>query len=502
MEALFVKKFFDFLLQALSEEHPGEFYFSQDLRQMMTRTVPEFVSNVKTHDIVYLMYRLKLNVLGFPDPVDGKIRHTPATLIPFGLELLANRWDVIKDTPEDYTRCSVNQNQPYLTFVKLLVNFALNSVEYEPPLEVSMRQWLKPFSTGNNKKKPNIYALLIPTLTQTHDPISRDMISNSDFHTLILSQDETSLFSLKNSQDSFNRGEGFFNLDVFPSRLFTPLEKKRIKQKPRKFWPSAMLYTDYIVTEKDPAPALDVTTKNTISSMLDRAEAVESEPNLSFAAFKQKYRIEKKSLTSQDIEYLWDAYAAKYRDEDRMACQLRDPKLRNEAEEERLRDEEVKRLKILFHANLDTSGTAQSDTTLRFLVLKARQAEIMTITAEMLVYCDVLKQENPDEYQRLMNQVLCDGKTQPKTFQYVLKYVPDGIDCSTVALRSELSRLFKPYQQQEMNAVRSECLDKSSPIPVPSSGGGFFSFFYPSFREPQSVTDKIAYSPERTGYII
>jgi hypothetical protein len=493
MEALVVKKFFDLLSKALSSEHPGSFSFSEDLRQALSSNVPEPSLGTRPHDISYLVYRLKQNALGIPDPIDGKVRNTPATLIPFACELLANRWGVIKDTPEDYTRCSVGKNKPSVTFVKQLVNFSLDSLECEPRLESSMRQWMRPFPIENNKIKPNIYALLIPTLTQTVDAISLDSIINSEFHSLILSQDQTSLLSLKNSDDWFKRGEGFFNIDQGAPQLFTELEKIRIKQKPRDFWPSAMLYTDYIVTKSYPGPALALTTKNTILNMLDRAEAVESDPNLSFAGFKQKYSIENKSLAPQDIEYLWDAHEAKYREEDRMKCKSRDPKSRNEAEEARVRDAEVERLKLDFRTNIDRSGKAQSDGALSFLALKTRQAEIATITAEMLVYCDVLKQENPDQHRHLMNQVLFDGKTQPKTFECLLKYVPDAIDCSAVALLSDLSKLFKPLRSVS-SAKRP--IAAVSPSPEASSAISAFFSFFSSSDEPRSVTDKMAYSPD------
>lgn len=489
MEALVVKKFFDLLSKALSKEHPGSFSFSDSLRQALSSAVPDPVISVRLHDISYLVYRLKQNALGLPDPIDSMIRNTPATLIPFACELLANRWDVIKDTVEDYTCCSVSTNQPSLTFVKQLANFSLSALGCEPHLESNMRRWMRAFSIDGNKIKPNIYALLIPTLTQTIDPISRDIIINFDFHRLVLSEAGTSLISLKNSDDWFKRGEGFFNIDQGQPRLFTELEKRRIKQKPREFWPSAILYTDYIVTKSYRGPRLAITTKNTILNMLDRAAAIESDPNLSFAAFKQKYNIENKALSSQDIGYLWDAEEAKYREQERIKCQSSDPELRDEAEEASMREAAIERLKCGFKTNIETSGKAQSDETLSFLALKTRQAEIATITAEMLVYCDVLKDENPDEHQRLMNQVLVDEKTQPKTFEYLLKYVPDAIDCSAVALLSDLSKLFKPLR----SSVKSPIIPVD---PSPAASSGVFNFFSFFTSDPQSVADNMAYSPE------
>ena len=199
MEALVVKKFFDLLSKALSSEHPGSFSVSESLRQALSSAVPDPVVGVRAHDISYLVYRLKQNALGLPDPIDGKIRNTPATLIPFASDLLAKRWDVIKDTREDYTRCSASQNQLSLTFVKQLANFSLSSLGCEPHLESSMRRWMRAFAIDDNKIKANIYALLIPTLTQTIDPISQDIIINFDFHRLVLSEAGTSLLSLKNS---------------------------------------------------------------------------------------------------------------------------------------------------------------------------------------------------------------------------------------------------------------------------------------------------------------
>jgi len=504
MEALAVKQFFNCLSDALSIEHPGVFFFSDKQLEMLLEIVPEPAISTQMHDIPYLVYRLKQNVLGIPDPVDGKITREPENLIPFACELLAMRWDVIKDTLEDYTRCTVEKNQLSLAFVKQLANFSLKLSDYDPQLKLSIQRWMKVFLTEGKKTEFNIYALLIPTLTQKFDPISKDIISNSQLHRLILSDDGMSLFSLKNSQDSFDRGEGFFNLDVFPSRLFTPSEKERIRQKPLVLRPAAMVRTDFIVTKSHPAPRVNSITENVIQNMLARAVAVETDPALNFAAFKQKYTIENRSLSQQDIDCLIDIHIAKFRDDERIRCRFQKPACTDVGDEDRRLELEIERKRAIFRACLDTSGKAQSDNTLSFLALKARQDAIATITAEMLVYCHVLKQEQPDEHMRLMNQVLDDGRTQPKTFSYVLKYIPSAIDCSSVALLTNLTRIFKPKQQDTLPMTDSKGLAKSTAIPI-SGGAGLFSFFYSSSTEPQpkqredpiSVANKMAYSPER-----
>lgn len=500
MEASAVKSFFACLSKTLISEQPGLLLFTEDLRKALDNAVPYPVIGTRPHDISYLVYRVKLNALGMPDPVDGQIRNTPATLIPFVCELLTNRWNIIKDTPEDYTLCSTKKNHLAVTFVKELISFSLDALKCEPLLDLPMRRWLHAVEIGDNKVQPNFYALLIPTLTQAINPISLEMITNIELHRLVLSQDETSLISLKNSEDWFKRGEGFFNIDQGEPRLFTPLEKKRIKQKPREFWPSALLYTDYIVTCNYPGPVLNSAIQGTILDMLDQAAAVESDPNLKLEAFKRKYRLEKKPLEPEYIKYLWEAKEAKFRDEFRTQCQLRDSNMRDEEESRKLHAG-IERLKVSFNTEFDISGSGQSDSTLAFLALKARQAKIATITAEMLVYCDVLKHENPDQHRCLMNQVLVDGKKQPKTFEYILKYVPDGIDCSSVVLLSDLRNLFKPLRTQEIKIpVRTEV---SAVSPSASSYSGMFnifSFFTPSSE--QSQNDKqMAYSPDSITYI-
>jgi|GEM_PF-1816627 len=503
MEALAVKQFFNCLSDALSLEHPGVFFFSEKQLVILSEIVPEPAISTQKHDISYLLYRLKQNVLGLPDPVDGKITCEPEKLIPFACELLAMRWDVIKDTSEDYTRCTVEKNLLSLAFIKQLANFSLKLSDHDPRLKFSIQRWMKVFATDGTKTEFNIYALLIPTLTQQLDPISKDIISNSHLHRLILSDDGMSLFSLKNSQDSFDRGEGFFNLDVFPSRLFTPSEKERIKQKPHVLRPAAMVRTDFIVTKSHPAPRVTRTTENVIQNMLARAVAVETDPALNVAAFKQKYTIENQSLSQQDIDCLMDIHIAKFRDDERIRLRYQKPACTDMIAEDRRLVLDIERKKLMFRSSLDTSGKAQSDNTLSFLALKARQNEIATITAEMLVYCHVLKQEQPDEHTRLMNQVLDDGRTQPKTFSYVLKYIPSAIDCSSVALLTNLTRIFKPKQQDSMSMADSNGLEKSTAIPI-SGRAGIFSFFYSSSQreDPNSVANKMAYSPERgNGFI-
>jgi hypothetical protein len=596
MEALAVKQFFNCLSDALSLEHPGVFFFSEKQLDMLSEIVPVPAQSTPRHDIAYLVYRLKQNVLGMPDPVDGKITREPEKLIPFACELLAMRWDVIKNTAEDYTRCSVMQNQIALAFVKQLANFSLKLSDHEPRLKFSIQRWMKVFSTDGQKTEFNIYALLIPTLTQQLDPISKDIISNSHLHCFILSDDGRSLFSLKNSQDSFDRGDGFFNIDVVPSRLFTESEKERIRQKPLVLRPAAMVRTDFIVTRSYPGPRVTRATEIAIKKMLARAVAIATDPALNFAAFKQKYTIENQSLSQQDIDCLVDIHLDKFRDDERI--RLRSQKVacigydlvlmselpnsdENQAEagkiylsseyggkyivrdisgniqqgtlegvdltqllqtistsefkktileiaskaghtpcidvidearrlEEARRQEEARRLeleierkRLKFRASLDTSGKAQSDNTLSFLALKARHNAIAAITAEMLVYCHVLEQERPDEYTRLMNQVFDDGSTQPKTFSYVLSYIPSAIDCSSVALLTNLTKIFKPGQQDSMPMPDAKEPAKSTAIPIPG-GAGIFSLFYSSsqLEDPISVASKMAYSPERgNGFI-
>lgn len=523
MEAIAVKQFFNCLSDALSSEHPGVFFFTKALQEKLSDIVPEPTMSTSNHDISYLMYRIKQNVLGMTDPVDGntgKHRDKPEMLIPFACDLLAQRWNEIKDTSEDYTRCSVKTNQLALTFVKQLANFSLKLSDQQPQLRLQIQRWMKVFSPDGNKTEFNIYALLIPTLTHNIVPISLDSIMEYDLHKFVLSKDEKSLISLKNSHDSFERGEGFFNLDVFPSQFFTALEKERIKQKPRDLWPLAIVYTDFIVTKTYPAPALNSVVKNTILHMLDRAEAVELDPRLSFAGFKVKYHENNEPLTPEDIDYLVDIRVAKFRDDERRS-ESRKLGTADEKEDERRFESDVERLKLSFRADLDISGKAQSDETLSFLALKARQNEIATITAEMLVYCDVLKQEQPDQHQRLMNQVLYDGKTQPKTFYFLLKYVPNAIDCSSVALLTNLKNLFRSQQPHAIPITGAKKIAQNEAEPsvssVSSGVGGIFSYFYTSSTdsnsrsksdsksdstseskgEPQSVTDKLAYSPER-----
>ncbi|MDF1684059.1 MAG: hypothetical protein P1U36_05330 [Legionellaceae bacterium] len=515
MEAFVVKQFFNCLSDALSSEHPGVFFFSEELQDKLSEIVPEPASGTPEHDISYLVYRLKQHALGVPVPIDGKIGNKLETLLPHACDLLAERWEVIKNTSEDYTRCSVAQNQLALTFVKQLANFSLRLSAYAPELKSANQRWMKVFSTDGVKTEFNIYALLIPTLTQRFDPVSKDIISNSDLHRLILSDDGMSLFSLKNSQDSFDRGEGFFNLDVFPSRFFTLSEKKRITDKPEELQPLAARYwreTDYIVTLSNPTPALESTTRNVILRMIQRAEAVESNPEFSFEAFKEKYYINNQPLTEQDIQYLCDDHEARYRDDYRIDSQLRASTNAHDDIDEASRFElDVERSKISFRAQLDTSGRAQSDQVLNFLALKTCQTEIAWITAQMLGYCHQLEKSDSYEYRRLMNQVLYDGKTQPKTFSYLIKYVRSGFNCSSVTLLSELARLFKPQQQHSIPTTRPQNRTESRAIPMASSarpkGAGILSYFYssstePNSVEPTSVANKMAYSPERdSGFI-
>ena len=478
MEISNIKIFFALLSKALSSEHPNSFFFSEHLEQQLTACV-EPCDTDDIHDIVYLLYRLKENVLGRRDPVDQRTRKTPETLIPFACQLLESRWDKIKDTSDDYTRCSVKANQPYITFAKQLANFCVEAQKCDARLGKLIRDYMRLFSTDGKTSTANFYALLIPTLTQYLDPISRDPLINFDLHNFVLSQDERSLFSLNNSQKSFDNGDGFFNVDVVPRRLFTPLEKKRIQQKSWNLRPLAIAHTDfsdYVVTKKYPGPPLKVNTKNTIMSMIARAEAIQFDPNLCLETFQKKYNINKEPFTAQDLEWLWELHAARAEYAD---------------------DASIKPLEASFKSELNKRDQILSDNDLNFLVKRTRQAKIAGITAELLVYCDVLKQENSNEYRRLMNQVLCDEKSPPKTLDYLLRYVPHEISCSEVTLLSDVSKLFKSIEKNNINTIQSEHLTKSVVAPVSSSTGGlsFLSFLYSSSDDPRSVADKMAYSP-------
>ncbi|NCT57327.1 MAG: hypothetical protein GW760_06445 [Legionella sp.] len=506
MEAFVVKQFFNCLSGALSIEHPGTFFFSDVLQVKLAEIVPNPASDIPLHDISNLVYRLKENALGRPDPIDGEVRNTPELLIPFACELLFQRWCVIKDTPQDYTCCSVKKNEPYLSFVKQLVNFSVLLLKQKSELKPFIDRWLKMFSL-DGKIVSNIYALLIPTLTQTINVVTQDCLSSTDLHHYILSEDEKSLFSIKNSEISFNKGEGFFNIDVAPVRFFTSSEKDRIKQKPWAFRPSFMRDTlvDFIITNAHSAPLPSRPIIDVIQNFLNRAKAVDSDPRFSFEGLRTKYRcsIKNEQLSSLDTFYLWELYVAENYKFYEARCASEGLVASQLGAEEYLAPG--------FRFKLNTSGRAQSDETLRYLSEKTCQAQMTSIVSELLKYCDALKLEQPEQYQRLMNLVLYAGKTRPVTFFSLLKSLRIGENCSTASLLSEFSRIFEDVQQRmaENSQPDPALIKQSEPVPIPPSRRfGILSYFYPSSRvdipreEPSSVADKLAYSPERgNGFI-
>lgn len=510
MEAKAVKHFFDCLYDALSIEDPGTFIFSEALEAELAKIVPEPMSDVSQHDISNLVHRLKENALGRPDLIDGEVRNTPALFIPFACELLAKRWYEIKDTPQDYTYCSVKQNEPYLTFVKKLVNFSVSCLTKRPDLNVSIKRWMKMFCY-DDKLVSNIYALLIPTLTQALDFVTQGCLIDTDLHNYVLSENEKSLFSLKNSQDSFDKGTGFFNVDVAPVRFFTSLEKERIKQKPWRLRPLCVnsTYVDFIITKSHPAPLPGRSIINDIHHLLSRAKIINTDPEFSFEGLRTKYSVNNETLSSLHIYYLWELYVAKHYDAYKAQCESKGLRASQKGAEDYLESK--------FNATLDTSGRAQNEVTLGYLSTKSCQAQMTIIVSDMLKYCDALKTQQPEQYQRLMNLVLCEGKTRPTTFFSLLESLRFGENCSTAALLSEFSCIFDEVQRRmvEISQPERQLMQKSEAVPVPSARNfGIFSYFYPSsssnqkespseqHEDPNSVVNKLAYSPEGSHGLI
>ncbi|MDF1828076.1 MAG: hypothetical protein P1U39_07330 [Legionellaceae bacterium] len=497
MEALVVKQFFNCLSDALSVEHPGTFFFSDAQQSKLNELVHKPASDIPQHDIAHLIYRLKENALGRPDPIDGEMRNTPERLIPFVCDLLAKRWHVIKDTSEDYTCCSIEKNKPYISLVKQLVNFSVLLFNQNPKLKPFIDRWLKMFSF-NGKMVSNIYGLLIPTLTQTINVVTQDCLSGTDLHHYILSENEKSLFSVQNSERSFNKGEGFFNIDVAPARFFTPREKDRIKQKPWALRPSFMnsLGVDFIITKRHPAPLPRRPVIDVIQNFLSRARAVDSDPRFSFEGLRTKYKVNNEKLSSLDIFYLWELYVAENYKFYEARCESKGLTASQQGAEEYLAP--------AFKSQLNTSGRAQSEVTLRYLSKESCQAQMTAIVSDLFKYCDALKIEQPEQHQRLMNLVLYTGKTRPVTFYSLLKYLKAQNNCSTASLLSEFRQIFEEVEQRMSGNSQSACAssEQSEPVPIrPSRGLGILSYFYPANQreEPRSVTDTLAYSPPERG---
>ena len=536
MEALAVKQLFNVLTAALPADGRGSFSFTDEMLKALDY-IDKYPS-IDRHDIAGILSRLRHNALGKPDPLDEKIRNTPAVFIPFACELLKDRWEVIKDTPRDYTHCSTEANQPYDTFVRRLYTFAFDMKECNAITVNDLAAWMRPLSRPDkdNPKKnilePNYYALLIPTLTQTIEPISRAVITDIPLNNaFVLSQDETLLISLKNSQDSFARGEGFFNIDVVPARCFTDREKKRIKDKPWELRSKVTQeFLDYIITPSHPAPALRRDTVTALTNMVNRVLALKKDPNLNVEVYEKKYWNEKKPLTKQDVDYLWEAHAVTYRENDRRACDALKSEKRDKVEEWKKRVAAVAALEQPFKDALDKAGPAQTKETLDFLVDQAHKEKIATIASEMLVYYNILEKENPTEYKRLMNQVFFDRTTQPKTFHTLMRSVGGsenfkgvrGVACSDVTF-SELEELLKHVvtRKREMDESLDPATSSKRPTTpnntntAPPLGFAFFAFSHyaketASSNKPNTLVDtptdeptsiaEYTHSPERSTF--
>jgi len=541
MEAYAVKQFFSILSSALVDGS-GSFSFTDEMKQKLS----SFSKNdtADQHDISNIVDRLKQNALGNPDPYDRRVRSTPETLIPFACELLEKRWDKIKDKSRDYLNCSDKLNEPYTVFVKQLYEFSLNVVlgnsslgkKGNSSLEVKLMKWMPPFPVGKGQE-PNFHALLIPTLKEAIEPVTKTIITKFSLNEFVLSEDERSLIFLKNSQKSFDDRQGFLNADVeenvhgvLPLRFFTPREKQRIHNKPPALQPPVITkeFVDYILTTDYLGPAIKRDTKEMILNFVSRRNQVKHEPILSLDALKQKYCVEKNPLEEQDIEYLWQARAAEIRTEDRMTCnqsvqaklrkgaapEVKEQREQREREEEQRRDANVQASEKPFKDELDKSGPPQDEKTLNFLVKKGRQAKIAIIAGEMLVYTKVLKKEHFDEYKRLQNQVFYEPGSKPKTFALLLERVagninlPDnlggGIACADATF-VEIEELLKhvTLKKRPMNGIgagsESPTKRSATPVLVPSSevsaANGWA--FFPSAPDPASIIDPDAYSPER-----
>lgn len=555
MEAYAVIQFFTILSEALVDGSKS-FHFSDKMQEQLNSIQKKDAAD--QHDISNILYRLKQNVLGLPDPYDGKVRNTPEVLIPFVCQLLEERWAVIKDTARDYTRCSTKLNEPYIALVRLLHEFSLAALSGDEKLGrkgnanlgAILNKWMRPIAVGEDGKEPNFHALLIPTLTQSIEPVSREIITKFNLNNFVLSEDETSLILLKNSQKSFDQERGFLNIDVpenkhgiVPVRFFTAREKQRIKNKPHALQPDVItkeFTDDYILTLDYRGPALERNTKEQISAFVSRANNIAFDPHSSFEAYKKKYHIEKRSLEKQDIEYLWQLHAAEIRTDDRMACnqavqaklrigssaqETKEQRIKRETQEELLRDDKVGRLEKTFKDNLDKSGPSQTERTLRFLATKARQTKIANIAAEMLVYYKTLKKEHFCEYNRLKNQVFYEPGSKPKTFALLMERLagsinlPESIgggmacaDATFFELKELLEHVtLRKRINSDAVAVESPSKRSTTPLTLPADASqskvhvpGFWSFFSSSDqsyseqkqqKEPVSVSDASAYSP-------
>ena len=296
MQPVDIKQFFDLLAEDLKSKEPGESpSFIENINNIETGVNLSDIKNIldihyrvysTQHDISSIMHRLKQCALLQRDSVDA-IHHPyePIDLIAFAIQLLEERWNAIKDTPDNYTRCSREASWPYITLAKQLSNYFLSAKSHDTELSGLAEQWMKPIDLPNGRKRANIYALLIPTITQKVVPISLKPITEYDINGFILSQDGTELI-LKKHQ-----------------------------------------------------PSLALTTNPKEISRLDRAKTVDPDSWLKIPAFIQKDRAEKKPLEPEDIEIINTFKDAGYQDDARLEYKKKIPShLRNEAQEETDRD--------------------------------------------------------------------------------------------------------------------------------------------------------------------
>ncbi|ASQ45034.1 hypothetical protein [Legionella clemsonensis] len=167
----------------------GEYFDLTHLRQLINKLDSNAAEiKPKIHDFLEKI------------PATGEISKEIITEIK---KLYAFRWQIIKDSPHDYLRKQNEENRSWIRLAQYLA--------------------------GAGYIEANYYKLLIPTLTEDSDPISKEILTNFPLSRFILSEDEKELIYLPNCVSQHQANGTFYH---FSGERFRKLTAKEIERLP------------------------------------------------------------------------------------------------------------------------------------------------------------------------------------------------------------------------------------------------------------------------------
>lgn len=195
-------------------------------------------------------------------------------------QIYALHWEMIRDTPEDYLRCTEKNSWVSLAYYLMLVKLI----------------------------DSNYYQWLIPTLKHNEDPITKMPLTSYPLSEYILSEKGDQLIFLQNCFRSYEEYGYLYNYNVIPAEVLTKKEQQRIAYAAEKY---ALAIKN--IKPKEEAPPLSIKTIEALKTLLINSLYIEGLDRGDYSAQQQEKTaiaygnfnayLEKIALDNEGVEY-------------------------------------------------------------------------------------------------------------------------------------------------------------------------------------------------------